>query len=324
MTGRPTASETTGQDGRPRAVDERRPPGLGQARGVRQRRGRCPACDAARASAARSSGLASTSRTRGGHGIAARSPSGRPVIAERDEGLQERAEVLARVVAARIDEVPLGQAEALALCGEFPGRRRLVVGGVAAPERVVRPRRHRHDADAVALDVQQPGRGARRRLSPDDDGRGIADELGAQAPAEAAGGGPAEDLRHLPRGQVQERHDDRQPRRDRQRARAGGVVDGPGSTAVLGAPRRPDGGAHAAGADRASSPQPAGSGSAGAAVARRCRDARRRRSGRPGRTAGASRTTRPRAGRRRMRRAGREGRAPSAATGRDPGAAARP
>ena len=72
-------------------------------------------------------------------------------------------------------------------------------------------RRSRHDADPVAPDAEQaPGRGRRGRGTDDDRGR-VAQDPRPQALAEAGGGARLVDVGQLPRREVEERHDDRQP-----------------------------------------------------------------------------------------------------------------
>ncbi len=141
-----------------------------------------PCRAAARASAARSSGLAPTSRTRGGHGDAVGESVGSAGGGQGDQGPQERGEVLAGVVAARVDEIALGQAEALALAGprqrppgtvvaEPPGAN---AGRGASGTTRRRSRRMRRTRRAACADA---------RLA-DDDRRRLAQELRPQALAE--------------------------------------------------------------------------------------------------------------------------------------------
>ena len=190
-----------------------------------------PSRDAARASDARSSGLAPTSRTRGGHGTAGVELGRTAGGGQRGERLEQRAEILPCVEPAGEDEVALGQPEPvtqLDRLGPCPA--------VAERRPECRTRRQRHDPDPVLVQVQQPPGGPRGGVAAHDHGSGLAELLRSQALTEPTGRRALELVRHLPGRQVEQAHHDRQARGDRQRAAPDGVVDGTGRPAALGPP----------------------------------------------------------------------------------------
>ncbi len=211
-----------GQDDGPSPGDERGEPSGGEARGVGEQLAHALAA-AARASAARSSGLAPTSRIRGGHGT---SSGG----AGTTDGGRRR---LISPAAARLT-APAGACRGPAGRRSGPGRRSSAPGGRAgAPRR--RPASaagvnaarggERDDADPVAADVEQPPGRASGRLGPDDDRRRLAQDPRPQPLAEAGDRSALVPARQLPRREVEQGHDHRQPRGERRRA-AGRVIDG--------------------------------------------------------------------------------------------------
>jgi hypothetical protein len=92
----------------------------------------------------------------------------------------------------------------------------------------------------LGADVHPPARRVGDRLAADDDGGGIAQQLASEPPAEARRRGPREDRWQLPWREVEQGHDQRQPRCDRQRPRADRVVDGAARAAAAYPPGRPD------------------------------------------------------------------------------------
>ena len=165
---------------------------------------------------------------RGGQSAAA-TPSGAASRPRIDERAEERRQVLAGVEPARVHRVPPPRDAEL--------RPFLVaVGQRVGPERG--PRRERHDAQPVALDPEQAaGLVARGLAGHQHDGR-VPEDPGTQPLAEPGGRAALVGLGHRPRREVQQRGDDRDPRRDGQRP-AGRVVDGARGAAVLGAPAGP-------------------------------------------------------------------------------------
>ena len=87
--------------------------------------------------------------------------------------------------------------------------------------------------------MEQPPGGPRRRLAADDDRAASRRSWRPQPLAEPAGHRPPERVGQLPRREVEQRDDDRQARRDRQRAAPDRVIDGAGRAAAV----RPPGGA---------------------------------------------------------------------------------
>ena len=79
--------------------------------------------------------------------------------------------------------------------------------------------------EPVAPDPEQPPRGARDRVRADDHRGGVAQQPAAEPLAEPRGRAPLVRAGQLPRGEIEERDDERQPGRERDRA-AGRVVDG--------------------------------------------------------------------------------------------------
>ncbi len=150
---------------------------------------------------------------------------------------QERPNVLPRVVAASIDEVPLRQAEPIAL-GREACPRRIALRG---PSRLERTERiiagERHDAHPVGAQAEEASGGSRDRFTADQHARRIAQELRAKALAEASGGRPLVLLGELPRRKVEQRGDDRQARTDRERA-GDGMRHDPGGAVRGGTPPR--------------------------------------------------------------------------------------
>ena len=141
---------------------------------------------------------------------------------------QEGGEVLAGVVPPSVDEVALGQAEPLPLRGAI----RTLEG-----ERVARGKWN--DPDPVAAETQQAAGRRADGFAADDDRVGVTQQAPPDPLAETGHGRALEGAGELPRSEVKECHDDRQPRRKRQGAAAGRVVDGATGTALPGAPRRP-------------------------------------------------------------------------------------
>ena len=200
-----------------------------------------PCRAATRASDARSSGLAPSRRIRGGQATSSGRSAGRPASARDASAAEERGEVLAGVVPAGIDEVATGQPEPLALRGGVVigrGGRSAATAPGRRGER--RPRGQRDHPDPVRAEMEQAaGRGLHLRAGDEHRGR-VAQQPAAQALPEPRGRGAAEGLRQLPRRQVEQRRDDGQPRRDRQRPRAGRVVERAGGPAAVGPPGGPE------------------------------------------------------------------------------------
>ncbi len=148
------------------------------------------------------------------------------------QGAQERRQVLAGIVPAGIDEVAVRQAEPCPLLGR--------TGSGRGDER--RAGGERDDPDPLAPQTEVTAGRSAGSLPGDDDGRGVPEDPCSEALTEAGCRCPLVCARQLPGRQIEERHDDRQPRGERHRP-ARGVVDGPGRTAAGRAPAGPDRGA---------------------------------------------------------------------------------
>ncbi len=208
--------------------DEPGEPVVGQARRVDERGGHALAQGRSRERGAVVRG--GTHEADRGRPVAGGHPLGSGLAAEDRERAEERRQVLAGVEPARVHRVPPPRDAEL--------RPFLVaVGQRLGPERG--PRRERHHAQPVALDPQQAACLVARGLAGHEhDGR-VPQDAGTQPLAEPGGRAALVRLRHRPRREVQQRGDDRDPRRDGQRP-AGRVVDGARGAAVLGPPAGPD------------------------------------------------------------------------------------
>src|SRR4029079_12800324 len=107
----------------------------------------------------------------------------------------------------------------------------------ARPEPERRPWREWHATKTVAADAEQAVRGRGDGRAADDDRGGVAEEAAAKSLAEARRRRPRVLARQLPRGEVEERDDERQTGRERN-GRPGRVVDGARGAAGSAAPRR--------------------------------------------------------------------------------------
>jgi hypothetical protein len=135
---------------------------------------------------------------------------------EPGERSEQPREVAARVEAAGVDEVARGELEG--------GRRgRGGSGGLGRADPL--PDRERHDPETRRSDPQEASRPEGRRLGRDDHRRRVAKDPRPEPVAEAGRDAAAERLGELPRRQVEEGDDHREPRGDRDRAR-GGMEEG--------------------------------------------------------------------------------------------------
>ena len=141
-----------------------------------------------------------------------------PGRGEARQRVEERPEVVAGVVPAGVDEVPCGHAVPLALRVE---RRPLGVADLGAGhgergEGVASGQGD--DVETPGADPQEPRGGPGDGGAPHDDGIGLAQQLGPETLPESRRGRALVLLRKLPRGEVQERRDDREAGPDRQGA----------------------------------------------------------------------------------------------------------
>ncbi len=123
IAGSPALSERTGSNAAraPRTSAASR---SSSSRGAYTRASPTSSRAAARASAARSSGVAPAKSTRGGHGSSAASPAGPAGVGQLPERAEQRAEVLAGVVPAGVDDVARRQPQAVALGARVRGAAR--------------------------------------------------------------------------------------------------------------------------------------------------------------------------------------------------------
>ena len=256
MSGQPGRVGHDGEDGRPGAAQQAGRRWRGQGRRVRQALADALPRGDARQRRAVVGARAEQQDPRRPGDVRRAGPAGRPAAARAASACEERGEVLAGVVAARIDEVATGQPEPLALRGGVVVRRQRTVRSPPRPGRrgEGRPRGQRDDPDPVRADVEQAAGGGLHRRAGDDHGGRVAQQAAAQALPEPRRRGAPERLRQLPRRQVEQRRHDRQARGDRERPGAGRVVDRAGGPARgrRARPRRAT--PRAAGTGRRSSP----------------------------------------------------------------------
>ena len=150
-------------------------------------------------------------------------PAGRAVDASEASAAISVARVLSDVVATRVDEVSIAEAESLdGGAGGRPGARARAeraaayAGRGASGTTWIRSRRRCRSRRADSRD----------RIRADEDRGGVAQQPGAQPLAEPRRGPALEGLGQLPRREIQERHDRRQARRDRHGV-ARRVIHGP-------------------------------------------------------------------------------------------------